>query len=433
METELLITFCAIFICLVLSAYFSGSETAITAVSRARIYHLILEGNKRAQSIGNLRKMKERLIGGIMIGNNTVTILGSALATDLAIRHWGANGVFYATAIMTVIVVIFGEVLPKIYAIQNSEAMALKLAPSITFFLWLLHPINTGLQFIVRNILKLFGVDISQTNSLSSASDVIRGTIELHHHEGQVVKQDRDMLGSILDMQEIGVGEIMAHRLNMETIDADLPAEDIINLAVNSTHSRIPLWQGEPDNITGVLHVKTLIKHLRETGGKLDNAMINRMLVKPWFIPETTTIKNQLHAFRAQRQHLAIVVDEYGALQGIVTLEDIIEEIVGRIDDEHDRHQVSEITPAGHDTYFVLGNTTIRDLNRELGWNLPDEEASTVAGLVIHEARLIPEIGEQFEFYATRFTILDKQGNQVTRLKIEKLTPADNEAKSDQA
>jgi len=433
MGTELIITLCAIFICLLLSAFFSGSETAITAVSRARIYHLILEGNKRAQAVGNLRKKKEKLIGGIMIGNNTVNILASALATDLAIHRWGANGVFYATAIMTIVVVIFGEVLPKTYAIQNSEAAALRLAPAIAFVLKLLYPLNVALQLIIRNILKLFGIDITRSNSLSSASDVIRGTIELHHHEGKVIKQDRDMLGSILDMHDIEVGEIMAHRLTMETIDADLPADHIINLAVNSAHSRIPLWQGETDNIIGILHVKTLIKHLRETKSKLSNADLCRILVKPWFIPETTTIKSQLHAFRAERQHLALVVDEYGVLKGLVTLEDIIEEIVGRIDDEHDKHTLSEITPAGEDAYFVQGSMTIRDMNRELGWNLPDTEASTVAGLVIHEARLIPEIGEEFEFHQTRFTIIDKQINQITKLRIEKLTPPDTEPAQEQA
>jgi Mg2+/Co2+ transporter CorB len=235
------------------------------------------------------------------------------------------------------------------------------------------------------------------------------------------------MLGSILDMHEIEVGEIMVHRLTMETIDADLPAEEIITLAVGSAHSRIPLWQGDPDNIIGVLHVKTLIKHMRETGGKLNDALIRRILVKPWFIPETTPLKNQLHAFRAERQHLALVVDEYGALQGLVTLEDIIEEIVGRIDDEHDKYASIEIVPAGPDTYIVQGSMTIRDMNRELGWSLPDSEASTIAGLVIHEARLIPEIGERFEFHNTGFTILDKQGNQVTKLKIEKLAPAEAE------
>lgn len=429
MGTEIIISLVAIFLCLLFSAFFSCSETAITAVSRARIYHLIMEGNRRAQAVGNLRKKKERLIGAIMIGNNAANILASVLATDIAIRLLGEkNGVFYATIAMTILVVIFAEVLPKTYAIQNSERTALKMAPALILFMRTLHPLNSALQFIVGNILKLFGVDITRSNSLSSASDVIRGTIELHHQEGQVVKQDRDMLGSILDMREILVSEIMAHRLTMETIDASLPTEDIINLAVSSTHSRIPLWQGEPDNIIGVLHVKTLIKTIRDTGDKIDHDLIRKILVKPWFIPETTSINDQLHEFRAQRQHLALVVDEYGALQGLVTLEDIIEEIVGRIDDEHDKQVASEIVAAGDNSYLVNGSMTIRDLNREQGWNLPDDEASTIAGLVIHEARLIPEIGEQFEFHNMHFTIMDKKGNQITRLKIERLAPVENES-----
>ena len=421
MGLEILFTLVAIFFCLVLAAFFSGSETAITALSRERIYHLIMEGNQRAKAVSNLRKDKERLIGGIMIGNNTVNILGSALATELAIAHWGEHGVLIVTVIMTVIVVIFGEVLPKTYAIQNPEKMALKLAPAVAFTLKILNPINSGLQIIVRNILRLLGAENDKKDSLSSASEVIRGTIEMHHQEGNVVKHERDMLGSILDMSNIMVGEIMAHRLNMETIDANLPAEDIISLAVNSAHSRIPFWQDTSDNIIGVLHVKTLIKHMRENKGKISNIKIKEILVKPWFIPDTTILGAQLHEFRAQKQHLALVIDEYGVLQGLVTLEDIIEEIVGRIDDEHDKHSASEIILDAEGNYLVNGSMTIRDLNREQNWNLPDAEASTIAGLVIHEAQMIPEIGQAFEFHNLHFTILDKKNNQITKIKIRQL------------
>lgn len=419
-------TLFSIVVCLLVSAFFSTSETAITAVSRARIYHLIMDGDKRAQAVGELRKKKELLIGGIMLGNNLVNILGSSLATGLAISLWGEeHGVLYATVIMTALIVIFAEVLPKTYAIQNAETTALHLVMPLRFVLKLLYPFNIALQFITRNILKCFGVDITRSTSLSSASDVIRGTIELHHHEGHVVKQDRDMLGSILDMREVTVGEIMAHRLNMETINAGLPAEEIINKAVSCGHSRIPLWHEQPDNIIGILHVKSLIKALRENNSRLDNQHIRRILVKPWFIPETTSINSQLHEFRAQRQHLALVIDEYGVLQGLVTLEDIIEEIVGRIDDEHDKHHSADVVSIGDNSFMIHGSVTIRDLNREHGWNLPDDEVSTIAGLVIHEAQLIPEIGEQFHFHNMRFLILDKKGNQITKLKIDRLAPVE--------
>jgi Mg2+/Co2+ transporter CorB len=429
MDPILTIPLITIVICLVMAAFFSSSETAITAVSRARIYHLILEGDKRAQTVGKLRKQKERLISGLMIGNNIVNILAAALATDLAIRYWGDHGVLYATVIMTVVVVVFAEVLPKMLAIQNSERAALALAPAVSVVLKLINPLNAMLQFVIRNLLKLFGIDITKTNSLSSASDVIRGTIELHHHEGQVVKHDRDMMGSILDMQNLEVGEVMVHRLAMETVDVDQPIEAILTQVMNSLHSRIPCWQGEPDNIVGVLHVKTLVKRLREAETPMDKTALHTLLSKPWFIPETTSVSSQLHAFRIAHQHLAIVVDEYGALQGLVTLEDIIEEIVGRIQGEQGTRKSHEIAVLEKGTYVVRGSMTIRDVNRELGWELPDSEASTIAGLLIHEARLIPDISQQFEFHNVRFTVLDRQSNQITRLKMETLEPAfsDNE------
>lgn len=432
MDPLLTLPLCIILVCLMMGAFFSSAETAITAVSRARIYHLILEGNARARKVGELRKQKERLISGLMIGNNVVNILGASLATDLAIQHWGDHGVMIATVIMTVIVVVFAEVLPKMLAIQNAESAALTLAPAVSVALKLLSPFNVTLQFIIRNMLRLVGIDITKSNSISSASDVIRGTIELHHHEGKVVKTDRDMLGSILDLQNMEVGEVMAHRLTMETIDIDLPVEDIVLRVMGSVHSRIPFWQGEPDNIIGVLHVKMLLKRLRE-GGPLDKTALYTLMAKPWFIPDTTSVNHQLHAFRVAHQHLAIVVDEYGALQGLVTLEDIIEEIIGRIQGEQGTRKSHEIAVLDAKTYVVRGTMTIRDVNRELGWDLPDSEAATIAGLVIHEAQLIPEIGQQFEFYNIRFTVLDRQGNQVTRLKMEVLDTAGDTAEDSES
>jgi Mg2+/Co2+ transporter CorB len=414
-----------IFICLLMSAFFSSSETAITAVSRARIYHLILEGDKRAIAVGNLRKKKEKLISGLMIGNNIVNILAASVATDMAIRLWGENGVLYATVVMTIVVVIFSEVLPKTLAIQNSEKAALALAPAVTIAMKIIGPFNAVIQFIIRNMVGLFGGDISKTNSLSSAEDVIRGTIELHHHEGQVVKHDRDMLGSILDMQNMEVAQVMIHRLAMETIDIDDPLEVVVQQVMKSQHSRIPFWQGEPDNIIGILHVKALLKKLREGDSSLDKLAMHTLLARPWFIPETTSVSSQLHAFRVAHQHMALVVDEYGALQGLITLEDIIEEIVGRIQGEQGMRKTHEIAVLDKTTYVVRGSMSIRDVNRELGWELPDEQAATIAGLVIHEAQLIPDVGQQFEFHNVRFTVLDKQVNQVTRLKMEVLNSED--------
>jgi Mg2+/Co2+ transporter CorB len=327
---------------------------------------------------------------------------------------------------MTLLVVIFTEILPKTYAIQNAEKVSLAFAPILNLLVKLLYPITHLIQLFIRRLLKIFGIDITKSNTLISPIDVIRGTIELHHKEGVMIKQDRDMLGSILDLNDIEVGDIMVHRKEVETLDADLSPLALLDAAVRTLHSRIPLYKGEQDNIVGLLQVKTLIKEFNQTNGKLDGITYDKICMKPWFIPETTNLRDQLFAFRAKRQHFAFVVDEYGAWKGIVTLEDIIEEIVGDIEDEHDvaDHDIQKVD---NKTYLVKGDVTLRDLKRHLDWDLPDENASTVAGFVMFEAERIPNKGEQFNFHNIRFTILDRNTTQVTRLKLEKLSNAGQE------
>jgi Mg2+/Co2+ transporter CorB len=416
----LLISGLIVLICLLFSAFFSAAETAITAVSRARLYNLIEQGNRRATIVGELRKKKDQLIGSILLGNNMVNIFASAIATSFAIGEFGGDGIAIATVAMTFFVVIFGEVLPKTYAIMHAEKTSLALSPALQWIFRLLYPFSFAMKKLIDGILKLFGINMDTGSSMSSASEVIRGTIELHHDEGHVVKHDRDMLGTILDLDEISVGEIMIHRLAMEMIDAGQPVEAIISDVISSTHSRIPLWKDEPDNIVGILHVKSLLREVR-ANKQLNHDDIMAITNKPWFVPETTSLKEQLHAFRRERQHFAIVVDEYGDIKGMVTLEDIIEEIVGNIDDEHDRIQPIELIPAGENAYMFDGSMTIRDVNRLLEWDLPDEDASTVAGLILHEAREIPESGASFVFHGMKFDIVRRRGNQITRVRIEKL------------
>lgn len=408
---------------LLVSAFFSSSETALTALSRARIYHLVMDGNKRAQLVSNLRKKKEALIGTVLLGNNAVNIAASAIATSITIKILGPDndgGLVIVTVIMTLLVVIFTEVLPKTYAIQNSERVALSLAPALALCVKLLYPITHSIQLFIRLILGMLGADKPDSNTLISATDVIRGTIELHHQEGKMIKQDRDMLGSILDLNDIEVGDIMVHRKEVETIGADLTPSELLDAAVRTMHSRIPLYQGEPDNIIGLLHVKDLIKAMNDSEGKITSEGILSIVHKPWFIPETTNLRGQLLAFRSKRQHFAFVVDEYGTWLGIVTLEDIIEEIVGNIEDEHDE-TAHHIQKQQDGSYMVRGDVTLRDLNRALEWNLPDDYASTVAGLIIHEAERIPAKGEHFEFHGVGFTVLEKKATQLTRLRLEKL------------
>ena len=425
MTQELIYYGLVLFALLVVSAYFSAAETSMTAVSRARIYQLVMDDNKAAKIVSKLRREKESMIGTVLLGYNAVNIAASVIATSVCIRYFGSDeALAITTLVMTLLVVVFTEVLPKTYAIHNAEPVALSLAPSLQWIMKLLYPVTRCIQLFISGFFKLFGINVTGSNNLISASDVIRGTIELHHREGKMIKQDRDMLGSILDLNDIAVEEIMIHRKQVETINADLPIQELIDQAIHSMHSRIPLWRGEPDNIIGLLHVKNLIHFLGKdadtTGVLLNSNSLTALYIKPWFIPETTSLREQLLEFRRRRQHFAFVIDEYGAWQGIVTLEDIVEEIVGDIDDEHDEVN-RDIQKIGEHSYYVTGSLSLRDLNRALDWNLPDENASTVAGLVIYESETIPSVSEQFTLHGFRFTVVAKDDMQITKLRIDTL------------
>jgi Mg2+/Co2+ transporter CorB len=408
-----------IFFLLVLSAFLSGSETALTATSKARMLHLQQEGKRRARWVIVLLEQKERLLGAILLGNNLVNILASALATRVFLEMFGETGVVYATLMMTALVVIFAEVLPKTYAILAPDATALRASGPLRVFLFVLAPITIALAFISRTILRVTGLAKSASLSLVPAHDEIRGAIDLHHQEGAVHKGDRDMLGGILDLVDTQVEEIMIHRNAMETIDVSLPSDEIVKQVLASPYTRIPLWRDEPENIIGVLHAKDLLRALATNPVGPAGIDIANIAIAPWFVPETTSLSEQLNAFRTRKAHFALVVDEYGAIMGIVTMEDILEEIVGSIDDEHDRPDTMlRRKPDG--TLEVAGALSIRDLNREMGWSLPDSEASSVAGLIIHEARVIPEIGQVFEFHGARFRIMSRQQNRILQVRITK-------------
>lgn len=417
MDLSLILAIISIVILLFLSAFFSGSETALTAASRARLHHLALKGNQRARIVGRLGEQNDRLIGAILLGNNLVNILASALATSLLIGFFGDAGVAYATVAMTALVLIFAEIMPKTYALKNADRMALAVAPAVSVLVSVLAPVTRSLQFIVHLTLKLFGINIGNSSRLTSAAEEIRSTVDLHSREGRIIKRERDMIGSILDLADVDLEEIMIHRKNMELIDADNTTPEIVDQVLSSSYTRLPVYRGDADDIIGVLHAKDVLRAISGHQGDLDDLDIVAVASDPWFVPETTTLREQLDAFRQKRAHFALVVDEYGALMGLVTLEDILEEIVGDIADEHD--EVEGLVRREVDgTYVVEGTTTIRDLNRLYEWSLPDEEAATIAGLVIYEARVIPDVGQVFSFHGFRFEVLRRQRNQIVKLKI---------------
>jgi len=410
----------AIFCLLVMSAFFSGAETALTATSRARINELERRGSWRASLVLALTGTRERLIGTLLLGNNVVNITASALATAVLIKMFGDSGAVIASVAMTVLVLIFGEVTPKTYAIAYPDRVALNVAPLVRLLVAVFGPVVMTVEYIVKGVLRLFGVDISNTQDVLSAHDELRGAIDLHHKEGTVIKKDRDMLGGILDLQELEVADIMIHRTKMTLIDGSEPPEQIVEKVLKSGHTRIPVWKDKPDNIVGVLHAKNLFAALQENGGDASKVDIEDILNPAWFVPDTRKLPDQLNAFLRRKTHFAIVVDEYGEVQGLITLEDIIEEIVGDIKDEHDAMAIG-VRKRPDGSFVVEGSVPVRDLNRAFDWNLPDEEATTIAGLIIHEARTIPDVGQIFNFHGFRFEVLKKRKHQVTSIKVTPL------------
>jgi Mg2+/Co2+ transporter CorB len=401
------------------SGFFSGSETALTAVSRGRMQALIGQGNKSAMRVGRLHERMEKVIGTVLLGNTLVNALTAVLMSELLGRTFGETG---ATALIGAIVAtaflyIFSEVMPKTFAINNADRFSLAVAPMVQFFVMLTYPITHVTQMICSGFLRLFGVEIVNEPGAEERMEELRGAIQLHAGSVEEIQDTGQMLHSILDLDDVPVSDIMVHRRNMTMLDADLPVEQIVTEALNSPHTRIPVFRGEPDNIVGVLHAKDLLRAIHGNQWKLEGLDIVGLASKPWFIPDSTDLLAQLEAFRARHEHFAIVVDEYGALMGIVTLEDILEEIVGDISDEHDL-KVTGVAPQADGSFQIEGTVTIRDLNRELNWQLPDEHASTIAGLVLHESRRIPMVGQVFVFFGFRFEILERHRNQITRLRV---------------
>jgi len=410
----------AIFGLLLVSALFSGSETALTAASRAKMHALEEGGSKRARMVNRLLQMRERFMGAILLGNNLANIAASALATSLFLNLFGEEGVIYATLVMTAIVVLFAEVLPKTYAIVNADRMALFVAPAVRFLVAVLAPVTAAMQWVVRHTLRLFGASISDDAEVLSAHEELRGAIDLYHKAGGMVKLTRDMLGGVLDLRELTVSDIMVHRTKMDAIDVELPPGEIVDAALKSSHTRLPLWRGEREEIVGILHARTLLRALRDARGDLSKLDVMSLVTPPWFVPDTTTLKDQLNAFLKRKAHFAVVVDEYGEVMGLVTLEDIIEEIVGEISDETDL-AAALAKPQPDGSLVVDGAVPIRDVNRLMDWDLPDEEATTIAGLVIHEAQTIPNPGQAFTFHGYRFEVLRRQRNRLTSLRVTPL------------
>ncbi len=422
------LTVAVIFGLLLLSGFFSGSETALTAASRSKLKAQADKGSTGAATALAVTEDSERMIGALLLGNNIVNISAASIATALLTQLFGDSGVALATLAMTALVLVFGEVLPKTYAITNAETAAMRVAPVIRIMIVVFSPVVAVVQVLVRGILGLFGVRADPDSHVLALRDEIAGAIALGHSGGAVEKEGRDRLLGALDLNDRTVEEIMRHRSQIEMIDADASPDAILTQCLASSHTRLPIYRGDVENIVGVIHAKDLLREVDRlvrgddiSPGALADLDILKVAMPPYFVPETTALDEQMRQFLKRNTHFALVVDEYGALRGLITLEDILEEIVGEITDEFDTAREPPLKRTKEGDYLVEGSMTIRDLNRAMDWQLPDYEANTVAGLVIHEAQMIPVEGQAFSFHGFRFQVATRRDNRLVRLKVRPL------------
>ena len=413
-------------ILLIWSAFFSGSETALMAIRRARLHEMEKNGGKGIARVKYLIDHPETLLSTILLGNNLVNIGASALTTGLFIQLFGEIGVVYATLAMTFLVLVFAEVLPKTIANLFPERISLFISPLMSLLVIILRPATYVVRAISRGAMRLLGISAGSTTAFSEHD--VRGAIGLGHQHGVLEDDEHRMLDSILDLEALTVEDIMIHRSSVTSIDITTKLEDISTALMATPHSRIPVWQDEPDNIVGILHVKDYFHawHLAEKHG--NQLKIDTILQEPYFVPETTNISQQLFEFRRLRRHLALVVDEYGDLQGLVTLEDILEEIVGEIEDEHDIIS-QDIQQHDDGTITLPGVFPVRDANRDLDWNLPeDEDAVTVGGLMMDTLGHIPAVGESVDIAGLTLKVKTKKRQAITSVLV---TPIPEEESTD--
>ncbi len=408
----------AIFALLFLSAGLSLSETAVTGVSAGRMTHLRQSGNRSAARVLALIERRTDVIPALLIGNNLTNIFASALMTGFMVTLSGDVGVVYATLIMTTLIVLFGEIMPKGYALSDPDKAALRFWPLIAVVTRIFYPVAFVADRFSRFLVRAFGFSASGVGLVSGLEE-LRGTVTMLRRTGFVMKDAHDMLGGLLNLDEMEVSDVMVHRTKLFSVNVDAPASEILAEILASPFTRVPVWSGRPENIVGLIHGKDLLREMVKLGGDPKTLDIRSIVSEPWFVPSTTKVPKQLRAFRRRQAHFCFVVDEYGEFMGIVTLEDVLEEIVGDISDEHDESTLA-VRFDGEGAAHVDGQMPIRDLNRYMDWNISDDEATTLAGFLIHRARCIPSVGQAFTFDGYRIEVTDKTRHKITALKIRR-------------
>ncbi len=403
---------------LVAMSIICGLETAFTAVSRAKLHQLIAKGNKRAMLVQKLREQMPRLIGTLTVLETIVEVSVTTLAGVMFTNLLGEKGPLVSGILMSILIIVYGQSLPKIYAFGNPERMTIRFAKISSWIFYLFSPLARLMEHIAKVSLSALRVPVKKHDA-SATIEELRGIIQLHASTSQSnATHEGVMLESVLDLAEVSVDEVMTHRKYVNMINADASPTEVLEFVLSSPHTRHPVWQEDRDNIIGILHTKDLLRAFAGHQGNFDDINILQACSSPWFVPETTKLLAQLQNFKARKEHLACVVDEYGAFLGIVTLEDILEEIVGPIDDEHDI-TLPGIRPEGGNAYSIYGWVTLRDIEKQIGIELPDEKAATIAGLVIQETQTIPSIGQKFEVCGYKMDILKKKRNQITKIRLK--------------
>lgn len=402
---------------ILLTGFFSSTETAISVASKARLHRFLKSGHKSAKIAIMLHEKMGLVISVVLACNTIVNTIIATIGASFLIGIFGdQSGPIISAMIMSPLIWFAGEVLPKMFAIHKAEAIFLRVAPALNIIFKLFSPINHIINLLASFVLRISGMTDKEGSDANL--DELKGAIDLHQRPDASDTQDeRAMLKSILDLGSVAVNEIMIHRKNVTMINAADPIDDIIAQVLSSPFTRIPVWKDSIDNIVGIVHAKVLFRAIRQADMTMNTLEILKIAQKPWFIPESKPLLDQLKDFQQRREHFANVVDEYGSWLGIVTLEDILEEIVGEITDENDI-AFKGVRPQKDNSYIVDGNVTIRDLNRQFEWGLPDENASTIAGLILYQFRLIPTVGQIFTLDGFRFEILRRQRNQIMLLRV---------------
>ncbi|WP_245185906.1 HlyC/CorC family transporter [Falsiroseomonas frigidaquae] len=408
------------------SAMFSGTETAFTAASRAFVTRRAKEGDRKAATLGRLSERKDRVVAAILVGNNLVNTTATALASALLISWFGEGGVAYASLVMTALLVIFSEVLPKTLALRSPDAAALRVVPVLSTTMKLLGPVADLVNMVVRGTLRLFGFKAPEGERPGITEDELLGAIDLHGM-GQAgpadlaARQERGMLRGVLALDDMAVRDVMTHRSRVVALNVAEKPEALLAKVLASPHARFPLWGRDGEEILGVVHARDVLRALQAAEGDAARMDLTAVAHPASLVIETRPLREQLQEFRKAPIKMAMVLDEYGSLKGIVTLEDIVEVVVGQIV-QRGEAILGDLSQNGE--VEVRGDLRVRDINRELGWELPEDEAATIGGLLVARQRGIPKVGTEVAIGPYTLRVLERRGQRIDRLVVRPLPAA---------